>query len=63
MKYEVYKDEEGHVILQLGTSKNVSFAPECTPEEVVLGVTELIERVVGISTFDLVTEVVAALDG
>ncbi len=61
MKYEVLKDEEGYVVLKLGLTNNVCFAPECTPEEVVLGVSALIEKVVGISNFDLINAVLEAL--
>lgn len=57
MKYEVMRDEEGRTILRLGLNHNVSFAPECSVEDIVLGVTALIEKVVGISTFELVQAV------
>ena len=61
MKYEISKDAEGRVNLQLGLSNSVLFAPECTLEDVVMGVNVLLEKVVGISTFELVTEVMNAL--
>ena len=61
MKYEVFKDDEGNVILQLGLNNNVCFAPECTLEEVVLGVGALVEKVVGISNFELVQAAGVAL--
>jgi hypothetical protein len=51
----VFRDEyTGEVNLQLGTSKSVTFDPTCSLEDVVLGVTDLIERVVGVSTLELV---------
>lgn len=63
MKYEVFRLDEGDeskVVLRLGTSKNVCFTLPITLEEIVLGVTTLIENVVGVATFELVNAVMEA---
>ena len=53
MKYEILKGEEGRTVLQLGLNNIVTFQPDATVDDIVLGVTVLIEKVVGISAFEL----------
>jgi hypothetical protein len=57
MKYEVTTSEDGFVNLKLGLTHNVSFPRDCTVEDVIMGVTTLIEKVAGISAFELVNAV------
>lgn len=57
MKYSVTKDAEGRIALQLGLNHFATFEPDATPEHVVMGVTALIEKVVGISAFELANAV------
>jgi hypothetical protein len=60
MKYEITKHEDGGVTLTLGTHKSVDFASGVPIDAVVTGVEMLIEAVVGVSVFELVTSVLKA---
>jgi hypothetical protein len=60
MKYEVTKDNEGHVRLQLGLNHGVTFDPDATLDDIVEGVEFLIQTVVGVSAFELCTAVLNA---
>jgi hypothetical protein len=57
MKYEVTKNDEGQAILKLGLNHSVTFDAGATVEEICEGVEQLIQAVVGISAFELVTAV------
>ena len=57
MKYEVSRRDDGRVNLQLGLNHGVDFDPDCNIEEVAIGVTTLIERVTGVSSFEMIMAV------
>jgi len=62
LKYNVFKNEDGRVVLQLGVSNQVSFDPDCAPEDVVMGVAALIEHIIGVSMVELVAEVMDKME-
>lgn len=61
MKYEVTKDNEGNVTLQLGLSHGITFDKDSNAEVVIAGVNMLIEKVAGISAFELANAVAKEL--
>lgn len=62
MKYEVTKDAEGFTHLKLGLNHSVHFDPDAGLEDVIGGVEDIIQRVVGVSAFELTMAVVAELN-
>lgn len=63
MKYEVTKTEEGTVTLQLGLSNSVHFPADATIEDIVNGIENLIQAVIGVSLVELAMAVVRAYEG
>lgn len=59
MKYEVTTDDAGMVSLKLGLTHSVHFEPDAQLEDIVGGVEDLIQRVVGVSAFELTMAVLA----
>lgn len=57
MKYETWNDEKG-VTLKLGLNHSVTFEPGVHIEDVVQGIEQLIQTVVGVSAFELAMAVV-----
>lgn len=58
MKFETRTEKDGKVVLKLGLTHEMGFSPELNVEEVVVGVTALIEAVADISVFELTQAVI-----
>lgn len=61
MKFTVNKLEDGRVELQLGLSHVATFDADAGPENVVVGVNNLIDIVTGVSAFDMANAVAKEL--
>jgi len=60
VKHEITKHEDGSLTLKLGLTHAATFEPRATTEEIVMGVNQLVQTVVGLSVFELAAEVVKA---
>lgn len=61
MRYVVTKNEEGAVTLTLGLSHYATFEKEASPEDVIMGVNMLVEKVTDISAFEMAQAVAKEL--
>ena len=61
MKYEVKKNEDGSVDLNLGLNHGITFTEDVPLEGITMGVTLLIEKVTGVSALDLTMAVLKEL--
>lgn len=58
MKFETRTEEDGKIVLKLGTTQEIGFPPQPNIDVIVNGVNFLIEAVSGISAFDLTRAVI-----
>jgi hypothetical protein len=59
LKYEVRTEDDGKVVLKLGTHHEVGFEKGMDVEGIIHGVETVIQAVVGISAFELCMAVMA----
>ena len=61
MRYVVTKNDKGEVTLTLGLSHYATFEPGASPEDVIMGVNMLVEKVTDISAFEMAQAVAKEL--